>query len=257
MKISKVRPLSVVIPMCIVVAAAAWWALAVRPQSPGEWFRSRREEWDRNRLAGRYVSRLKWLETASAEREALKDAAAKQYRFYSCFGEKWNTPGIEFIDYVACYKSLVRIQEIDGTADRALSAEHESMMDRAYRFAREYNGLMAGLLLRNGLSRCEAGEEWGRAFSELGSIVGGESGSDGVLGMPVAFDITKPSFEIAIRDRAGAGAVRTEACSCFFKNGIRRRVDFHLTEAKPAEGRDSQAPIGSFYCEYGKAVKIR
>jgi hypothetical protein len=97
----------------------------------------------------------------------------------------------------------------------------------------------------------------GRAFSELSSILGGESGPGGTLGMPVAFDISKPSFEIAIRDGSKAGAVRAEACACFFRNGILRRVDFHLTEVTRVEDQDRQTPIGSFYCEKGKVVKIR
>jgi len=245
------------VPMCVLAVAAVWWGLVVRPQSPGEWFRGRKAEWGEKRLAGQCVGRLKWLETASAEKEALKDAASKQYRFYSCFGESWNTPGVEFIDYVACYKPLVRIQEIEGTRDRALSTEHERMMDLAYAFAREYNGLMRDHLTRNGLVPCAEGEQWGSAFSELSTIFGEESGSDGTLGMPVAFDISKPSFEIAIREGSKAGAVRKAAGECLFRNGIVRRVDFHVSEVTRVEGRDEQVPAGSFYCENGKVVKIR
>jgi len=249
--------LAFVIPICVIGGALIWWAAAVRPVSPGEWFRGKKAEWRQNRLAGQCVRQLKWLETTSAGEAVKKDAAAKQYRFYSCFGSSWNTPGIEFIDYVACYKSMAKIQEIEGTRDRALSAEHERLMDLAYRFAREYNGLMRDHIMRNGLSRCAAGEEWGRAFSELSSILGEESGPGGTLGMPVGFDVSKPSFEVAIRDRSKAGAVRAAACACFFRNGIQRRVDFHLTEVTRIENRDRQTPIGAFACENGKVVNVK
>jgi hypothetical protein len=257
MKKRRTSAFAFIIPVCVLGGAVVWWALAMRPVSPAEWFRGRKAEWDRYRLAGQCVRELKWLETASANEAVQKDAASKQYRFYSCFGSSWNTPGIEFIDYVACYKSTVRIQEIEGTRDRALSAKHERMMDLAYRFAREYNGLMRDWLMRNGMSRCGAGEQWGRAFSELSFALGDESGPGGTLGMPVAFDVSKPSFEIAIRDRSKAGAVRAAAGECFFRNGILRRVDFHLTEVTRVKDHDRQTPIGSFTCENGKIVKIR
>jgi hypothetical protein len=261
------------LPVCVVAGAAVWWALAVRPASPAGWLRDKKAAWNQRRLAGQCVRKLQWLETASAADAARKDADAKRYRFYSCFGESWNTPGVEFIDYVACCKPAVRIEEIEGTRDRALSAEHERLMDMAYRFAREYNKRMRELLDTNGLSRCAPAENWGKAFSELSSALGGESGNSAVLGMPVTFDVSRPSFEIAVRDGADAhavgggagtgrdpteaGSIRKAALECLSRNGIARRVDFHVSRTARVEGKDSQVPAEAFACENGKVFGIK
>jgi hypothetical protein len=246
-----------IISVCAFAAILAWGVLAVRPLTPGEWLRDRKLKWDQHRLAGQCVRQLKWLESASAEDAARKDFQSRNYRFYSCFGTSWNTPGVDFIDYIACHKPAVRVQEIEGTRERALSVEHERLTDLAYRFAREYNGRMIDLLARNGLSRCAPGEQWGTAFSELSRAIGGESGSGGALGMPVAFDFSKPSFEIVLASRSALGAASAAACGCFSRNGVRRRVEFHVSESVRDKDRNRQIPVGSFYCENGKAVKIK
>ncbi len=101
--------------------------------------------WEREQL-----EKLQWLRTADAEVAFKKDLKASRIRFYQYYGYASLTPVVGFDP---CY-SQVEVTPIEGTGDVIASDKHLFLIERARRFATQYNLLMKDHIDRSGLRSC-------------------------------------------------------------------------------------------------------
>ncbi len=84
------------------------------------------------------VEKLKWLESANPELDAITAIDRKDFRLRAIYGYVLTVPGVDQRDYDE-YKKTFGFNPIEGTGDSLISSEHARLNQLASEYAFRYN----------------------------------------------------------------------------------------------------------------------